>query len=242
MFFGRERKNRKSGKSFTLIELLVVIAIIAILAALLLPALNAAKKKALTIECLGNMRQLGVGLQLYAGDYDDYLLSPDPGNHLWGMIRGWMILLNPYVGGVSREAFIETKHELAPVFRCKANEEEDLLIVESGGEKYILTTYAYNTRFGISSTYTDQKAVKLSRCPKPTEIVLLTDGKKRWYGIFDMSMSNYHNYMPFRHNLGNNFLHVDGHAEWRRHFAITNAEHYMRHYSIDLNTWKTLWQ
>ncbi len=77
---------KKKSSLFTLIELLVVIAIIAILAAMLLPALNQARERAKSSQCVNNEKQLGAALTFYQDDYDGMVLAaktPTPNHVLW---------------------------------------------------------------------------------------------------------------------------------------------------------------
>ena len=78
------KTSRRFVRGFSLVELLVVVGMIAILCGMLLPAIGKARAKARGIQCLNNLRQLGLGWQMYA---DDSLgaLVPNWGSGIAGM-------------------------------------------------------------------------------------------------------------------------------------------------------------
>jgi prepilin-type N-terminal cleavage/methylation domain-containing protein len=76
-------RSRTGARAFTLVELLVVIGIIALLISILMPALQKARAQAIQTQCLSNLRQVGLFMQMYANENKDRVPIGYNGNQGW---------------------------------------------------------------------------------------------------------------------------------------------------------------
>lgn len=212
-------KKHSQKKHFTLIELLVVIAIIAILAAMLLPALSAARARARAANCTGNLKQIGLALITYAGDFHGNLMKDKtPAPEYWsGTVseRPWMELLGRYgdyspcdygviIGCNTRKS--STYHSAASVLFCAENANAMTM-----GFDYII-----NARIVGSSAYgtTTATPVQLNKLPDVSEAKLVMDSKHdSQYSVKDAD------YVDFRHAKTANIVYADGHVN-----TVTDTE------------------
>ncbi len=129
--------HRCAHTGFTLVELLVVIAIIALLIGILIPSLGKARSIAKRLACTGNLRQIHLAMDMYAGANDNAYpcmqdpISTEPFYWLW-MGRGWRKPLEPYLGGA-----LDVNNP--SVLLCPADRTDP--------QQYESTSYAYSMAF-----------------------------------------------------------------------------------------------
>ena len=149
-----------SPRGFTLIELLVVIAIIAILAGMLLPALAAAKQKARRIQCTSQMKQLAVGISLFANDHSD--MFPPAGYQANSRQAAWDGYIHAYIAGRLSPANLmygtEDTEDMPPILRCPADIGADTGWVANYPGVFGRRTYAMNA---VGPTWRDEYQIPL---------------------------------------------------------------------------------
>jgi len=223
--------TRNSG--FTLIELLVVIAVIAILAALLLPALSGAKQRALSAQCLNNLKQLQTCCLLYTGDYSDFVppnnfvatvSAPDTTNGpvMATKEASWCPGIAPLdTTTVNIQQSVLYPYNSSPaIYRCPADRSTVVDHLE------LLRTRSYNMSISLHCDMEPASYKKFTQIinPPPSRLFVLIDTHELdiWdstFGIFSTHSywSGYWLDLPAnRHSRGANLSFADGHVEhWR---------------------------
>lgn len=211
----------KTKRAFTLIELLVVIAIIAILAAMLLPALASAKQRAWTTSCISNLRQIGLGMRMFADDNGEYF--PESGGDIyWGTT-------DPGTGKPSWMEQIISYTINTNIYHCPGNVQ--LPANMQGPFNYFngarAAFVANNAAASVRSTailYPSAYVLSGDTCGIPNSTA--GEGAGGSFDPFDADKDDYTqncvggatNGTPFElwqvHSRGQNILFADGHAKW----------------------------
>jgi len=160
----RHSPRRAGASGFTLVELLVVIAIISILAGMLLPMMSKAMESARSINCMSNLKQVGLATHQYADDYNDHL--PPASIVVGGVTKWWQQSL--YFGG----PYLNLKWQSGDYWKktvldCPSN---------LSGIGTTSVNYTYNQCLGNKATYTHPRIIpKRSNIYRPVKMIMYAD-------------------------------------------------------------------
>jgi prepilin-type N-terminal cleavage/methylation domain-containing protein/prepilin-type processing-associated H-X9-DG protein len=191
-----ETVARRCNRAFTLVELLVVIAIIGILASMLGPAISRSKARAKRVQCLNQLKQIGVATLIYAQDN-----------------RGLVVLEAPLERGVTWGSILSTNENVKPL---------DLFVCPVYAPKRFTNWYkTYGVRLDPPDEYTAGdfgELLKTESISNPTDYLHLADSTSR--GRQGIGAEQYYYFraanekeVHARHELKANGLLMDGHVE-----------------------------
>ena len=189
--------------AFTLVELLIVIAIIAVLAALLLPALARAKASAHRIECLSNMRQLGLAAMLYAEDNQDTFPRSQHSAFAHGQLP-WERSMAAELGSSSTA----WTNLLTGIYHCPTD------------ERTTPWSYGLNVYFelGADDDYVGKPQTwrRTTQVPHPSDAILFAENNSSADHLMPeywLSQNDAVDLASRRHNERANYTFADGHSE-----------------------------
>ena len=200
---------RRREAAFTLVEILVVIGIISVLAAILTPVFMKAKGKALQINCVSNLRHIGMAARLYAQDWDGRVFANydayDPNPDIQGSYRFHAIhYYRSYLSG-------------AGLVNCPTLGPGQI----SYGQNVGLGWGVNSPRIDLESS----NAFPTNPYRKsPADLILFAECSQVWFWEFRSGdgASSLFPRLRCHHTAGLNVAYFDGHARWRK-FATLNV-------------------
>jgi prepilin-type N-terminal cleavage/methylation domain-containing protein/prepilin-type processing-associated H-X9-DG protein len=231
----------RGHRGFTLVELLVVIGIIAVLIALLLPALQSARKQANSVTCMSNLRQMGLAMTMYINEWKYYPGHIDrrasAGNVEFAV---WPTRIRKYMNG-SQGVFRCPSQ--TPDFEWKPGETTAPVAIATDtgygynvGESLLLRntgrfSYGYNDwgawnlvkdtpttkQRGLGGDLWDagSRELKATRVKRPAEVIMIADNVPDGVWDFAIDPTNINEAPSPLHKGGSNILWCDGHVTWK---------------------------